>query len=319
MHLSLLKAIPVGTAHCNSCFFFPCDLYPPQQVALNVLGQRLPPPPLSLKLAQLRPWLSPGRQGVQGTTVAPLVLGKTWERYYTVTIVIVLALIYHMYRFTMFIDIEISWIYQAFDLWICFFSAVCQGAFLCCADALLCYGSGPRSKVGWGRECSWAPVGLKTHACQTGHRSTCHSIIGGYTQMGGMPAFFGALKTVDLVPTSYLWWQTQLCFGKKLQLVYFWSSTWKERVSPHTDSWNPISASLSLKASPNLRTQLWVDCWADRVGGRSNVEGIWTESHRCIDWDWWYLEWWEAMLDHRSASVEPLYIYVCIFTATTPR
>eukprot|EP00434_Breviolum_minutum_P030089 symbB.v1.2.026610.t1/scaffold2674.1/size119956/2 len=46
---------------CVIRVFFPVRFVSsPQQVALNILGQRLPPPPLSLKLAQLRPWLSPG-------------------------------------------------------------------------------------------------------------------------------------------------------------------------------------------------------------------------------------------------------------------
>lgn len=267
-------------------FFFPCDLYPPQQVALNVLGQRLPPPPLSLKLAQLRPWLSPGWQGVQGTTVAPLVLGKTWERYYTVTIVTVLALMYHMYRFTMFVDrdfVNIPSIRSMNTFARVLFFAVQMLFFAMAQDqGLRLVGTGMQLGPCWvenfcgvkqdtSRPATPSLVATpKWEACQL-CLALCFCRFGSYL--------------LFMMANSTLFWQ------QNLQLVYFWSSTWKERVSPHTDSWNPISASISLKASPNLRTQLWVDCWADRVGGRSNVEGIWTESHRCIDWDWWYLEW----------------------------
>ena len=59
-----------------------------------------------------------------------------------------------------------------------------------------------------------------------------------------------------MMTNSTLFWQ---------KLATCWSSTWKERVfSPH---WQLKSYLCSLKASPNLRTQLWVDCWADREGG----------------------------------------------------
>lgn len=136
---------------CNSCFFFPCDLYPPQQVALNVLGQRLPTPASFTEVGTVATMafsrLTRGTRDDCCTTGSWKNMRTLLCRHYSHCVGF--YWMYHVYRFTMFVDRDFVDIPSIRSMNVFFLVLFAKGAFLCCADALLCYGSGPRSKVGW--------------------------------------------------------------------------------------------------------------------------------------------------------------------------
>ena len=168
--------------------FFPCDLYPPQQVALNVLGQRLPPPASFTEVGTVATMafsrLTRGTRDDCCTTGSWKNMRTLLYRHYShcVGFDIPHVPFYYVYWYRDFVDIPSIRSMNAFAR-VLFFAV--QMLFFAMAQDQGLRLVGTRVQLGpcWG----W-----KLTHCQTGHRSTCHSIIGGYTQMGGMPALFSA-------------------------------------------------------------------------------------------------------------------------------